>query len=98
MKVFVQVVDTNSGISQYGMIEELVKKGFEVANALGHFGVNINSVEWNSDFVHGDIKNTPRLMTGRVSGTSKVVSIVAYEDSKNSSENNIIEAAKIKNE
>lgn len=46
MKVFVQIIDKQTGISQYGMIEESISKGFEIANALGHFGVNINTVKW----------------------------------------------------
>ena len=82
MKVSVMVVDTINEITQYGTIEEPVKKGFEIANALGHFGVNINSVEWNSDFTHRDIINNPKLMTGIVTGTSKVVNVVAYENNR----------------
>ena len=45
MKVFVQIVDKQTGISQYGMIEESIQKGFEIANAIGHFGININNVK-----------------------------------------------------
>lgn len=45
MKVFVQIIDKQTGISQYGMIEKSISKGFEIANALGHFGVNINTVK-----------------------------------------------------
>ena len=55
MKVSVMIVDTVNEITQYGTIEEPIKKGFEVANALEHFGVNIKSVTWNSDFFHMDV-------------------------------------------
>lgn len=84
MKVSVMIVDTVNEITQYGTIEEPIRKGFEVANALGHFGVNINSVAWNSDFSHMDVPNKPRLMTGCVTGTSKVVNVIAYENNRES--------------
>ena len=79
MKVYVQVVNTRSCIFQAGVIEEPAKKGFEIANAIGHFGVNINSVEWSSNFVNQDLKNTPRLMTGIVTGTDVIVNVVAIQ-------------------
>lgn len=72
MKVYAQVVDTKSGISQYGMIEELVQKGFEVANALEHFGVNIHTVEW----IYEHSKNNFRVKTGEVKDTTKIVNVV----------------------
>lgn len=72
MKVFVQIIDTKLGISQHGMIEEPIQKGFEIANALGHFGVNINDVDWI--FEHS---NSIGAKIGEVRGTTKVVSIVA---------------------
>ena len=73
MKVYVMIVDTSkNGISQNGMIEESISKGFEIANALGHFGININSVTWTheEDWEHEIIK------CGYVEGTSKVVNAV----------------------
>lgn len=75
MRIFVQIVDTKSGISQHGMIEEPIQKGLEIANALGHFGVNINSVEWNYDVNH--LGHSFRTMMGNVSDTTKVVSVIA---------------------
>lgn len=72
MKVYVQIVDTRSGISQHGMIEESVQKGFEVANALEHFGVNIHTVEW----VYEHSKNNFRIKTGEVKDTTKIVNVV----------------------
>ena len=72
MKVFVQVIDTRNGISQYGMIEEPIQKGFEVANALEHFGVNINTIEW----IHEHSKNNFRTKMGEIKDTTKIVNIV----------------------
>ena len=72
MKVFVEIVDLNSGISQYGMIEEPIQKGFEIANAIGHFGVNINEVEWEN--------RTDLHSFGRVKDTTKVVSVITPTD------------------
>ena len=72
MKVYVQVIDTRSGISQNGMIEESVEKGFEIANALGHFGVDINTVNWL--FKHS---NAYIARYGEVNNTTKVVSVTA---------------------
>lgn len=64
MRVFLQVIDTKTGIYQTGMINEPVIKGKEVDNALMHFGVRYGDVEWiNENF-------------GKIEGTSKVVTIV----------------------
>ena len=65
MKVYVQVVDLNSGIYQSGMIDEPTGKGFEIQNAVGHFGVS--DVIWDSE--------TDYSKSGRVSGTSKIVNV-----------------------
>lgn len=72
MKVYIQVIDTRSGISQNGMIEEPVKSGFEIANALEHFGVNINTVEWL--FEHS---NSFIAKYGKIKETTKVVIVTA---------------------
>ena len=71
MKVFVQIIDTKSGISQNGMIEESVQKGFEVANAIGHFGVNINNVDW---LFQEDI-STSKTKVGNIIGTTKLINV-----------------------
>ena len=76
MKVFVQIVDTLSGISQTGMIEEPVVKGQEIQNALKHFGVVYGEIIWNSNFVNNDVANHPRLLTGYVEGGNKVVNVI----------------------
>lgn len=73
MKVYIQVIDTRSGISQNGMIEEPVKSGFEIANALEHFGVNINTVEWTFEHSNSFIGKF-----GHVKDTTKVVSAIAF--------------------
>ena len=71
MKVFVQVVDTLTGISQNGMIEEPVEKG-----SLKHFGISEQDVAWLcpeegfSEDINGDI------LSGRVEGTYKLLSII----------------------
>lgn len=76
MKVFVQVVDTLTGISQNGMIEEPVEKGFEIQNALKHFGISEQDVEWLyseegfSEDIDGDV------FPGRIEGTHKLLSII----------------------
>lgn len=72
MKVFLQIIDTRNGISQHGMIEEPVQKGFEVANALEHFGVNINTIEW----MYEHSKNNFRTKMGEIKDTTKIVNIV----------------------
>lgn len=48
MRVYVQVIDTFTGIYQTGMIDEKVQEGHEVENALGHFGVRYGDVEWET--------------------------------------------------
>ena len=72
MRVFVQVIDTRNGISQNGMIEEPVQRGFEVANALGHFGISITSIEWISEFSEENYRSK----FGKVKDTSKIVNII----------------------
>ena len=69
MKVFVQIVDTQSSVSQTGMIEEPIQKGMEVLNAINHFiKVNNADIEWEY--------STPTFRCGRVKETTKVVSVI----------------------
>ena len=75
-KVYVLIVDTITGISQSGMIEEPVIKGQEIQNALKHFGIVYGEITWNSDFINEDVVNHPRLLTGYVDGTNKVVNVI----------------------
>ena len=75
-KVYVLIVDTLTGISQTGMIEEPVIKGQEIENAIRHFGVIYGEVTWNSDFINEDVANHPRLLTGCVDGANKVINVI----------------------
>ena len=75
-KVYVLIVDTLTGISQTGMIEEPVKENLEIENAIKHFGVIYGEVTWNSIFINSSIANNPRLLTGYVEGGNKVVNVV----------------------
>lgn len=68
MKVFIQIVDVKTGVYQTGMIDEPIQKGFEIANAIGHFGININNVDWET--------KTNLNSFGKITGTTKVVSII----------------------
>lgn len=72
MKIYVQIVDSISKISQNGMIEEPVKEGLEISNALGHFGVGLGYVVWKSSI---DIDGTI-VKSGIVEGTSKIVNVI----------------------
>ena len=71
-KVYVLIVDTRSGISQNGMIEEPIKEGFEIDNALRHFGITRGNIEWYNQT--NDVNAS--IMSGVVSETTKVVNIV----------------------
>ena len=77
MKVYIQIVNTLNGILQTGMIEESVVKGHEIQNALKHFGTVYGEITWNSDFTNEDVANHPRLLTGCVDGTNKIINIIA---------------------
>lgn len=79
MKTFVQIVDTSNGNYQHALIDEPIKEGYEVANAVAHLVGHVK-IDWNSDFIHKDLVNTPRLMTGIISETNKVVNIICYSD------------------
>lgn len=74
--VYVQIVDTKTGISQTGMIEEPVVKGQEIQNAIKHFGVIYGEIIWNSNFINADVANNPRLLTGYVDGANKVINVI----------------------
>jgi hypothetical protein len=75
-KVYVQVVDTLTGISQTGMIEEPAKENFEIDNAIKHFGVIYGEVSWNSNFINIDVANNPRLLTGYVEEANKIINVI----------------------
>lgn len=69
MKVYITIVDTNSGQYQFGMIDEPVKAGQEISNALAHFGIRYGDVSWESKSRN----------FGKVDGTTKVVSVICTE-------------------
>ena len=70
MKVFVQIVYTRTGISQNGMIEEPIQAGYEVLNALKHFG--IDAVNWVNTYSCPEYNS----QFGIVEGTTKIVNTV----------------------
>ena len=77
MKVFVQVINIINGIYQQGMIDEPIKKGLEVANALGHFGIDINTVEWTSTDATEDYESK----FGAIKETTKIVTVTSLLNS-----------------
>ena len=70
MKVFVQVIDTRTGVYQTGMIEENVIEGKDIENALLHFGVS--DIKWKPV---NQIENANNYF-GEVTNTTKVVSVI----------------------
>ena len=77
MKVFVEVINITNGIYQQGMIDEPVKKGLEVANALGHFGIDINTIEWTSTDATEDYESK----FGAIKETTKIVTVTSLLNS-----------------
>lgn len=77
MKIFVQVINVKDGVYQQGMIDEPIKKGLEVANALGHFGIDINTVEWTST----DATENYESKFGAIKETTKVVTVTSLLNS-----------------
>lgn len=74
MKVYLQIVDAKTGIYQTGMIDEPVRKGYEIKNAIEHFGSS--EIEWQPDSKIGDIT----IKSGRIKDTSKVVAVICLKD------------------
>lgn len=77
MKIFVQVINVKDGIYQQGMIDEPIKKGLEVANALGHFGIDINTVDWTST----DATENYESKFGAIKETTKIVTVTSLLNS-----------------
>lgn len=77
MKIFVQVINVKDGIYQQGMIDEPIKKGLEVANALGHFGIDINTIEWTSTDATEDYESK----FGAIKETTKIVTVTSLLNS-----------------
>lgn len=68
MKINVQIVDKKTGIYQYGTIDEPVKNGLEIENALAYFGIQYGNIDW--EFTNDTFK------CGNIQGTSKVVVVI----------------------
>ena len=64
-EVYLQVIDTVTGIYQTGKIQESVLGEFSVQNALEHFGVSYGTVKW--------VSKVNNFMCGEIEGTTKVV-------------------------
>ena len=77
MKIFVQVINVKDGVYQQGMIDEPIKKGLEVANALGHFGIDINTIEWTST----DATESYESKFGAIKETTKIVTVTSLLNS-----------------
>ena len=77
MKVYVQVINITNGIYQQGMIDEPIKKGLEIANALGHFGIDINTIEWTSTDATEDYESK----FGAIKETTKIVTVTSLLNS-----------------
>lgn len=72
-KVYIQIVDILSGISQNGVIEEPVSEGLEIQNALAHFSVG--GVNWFNEYK----TDTYETKCGQVVDTSKIVNVVVRQ-------------------
>lgn len=77
MKVTVQVVNTMTNAVNSCTIDEPVKKGHEVDNALKHLGVSYGEVEWDENLKKSKYDNA-NIMVGIVTGTTKIITVVAY--------------------
>ena len=64
------------GIHQSGMIEEPVKEGFEVANAVKHFGIVYGEISWEEKVLENNSANSFTIMRGRVDNAYKVINVI----------------------
>lgn len=79
MKVFVQIVDTSNGNCQHALIDEPIKEGYEAANAVAHLVGHVK-IDWNKPLVLEDLKNSPNVITGVISDTNKIVTVIYYTE------------------
>ena len=79
MKTFVQIVDTSNGNYQHALIDEPIKEGYEAANAVAHL-VGHAKIDWNKPTVLEDLKHSPNIITGVISDTNKIVTVIYYSD------------------
>jgi len=75
-KVYVQIVDSLTGISQNGMIEEPVKENLEVENALKHFGIVYGEISWEEKVLENNLANSFTIMRGRVDNAYKIINVI----------------------
>lgn len=68
MKVYIQVIDRNTGIYQCGCFDEPYVGKHQLDNALAHFGVLYGNVKWGVSY-------DENVYYGNVEGTSKTVLI-----------------------
>ena len=69
-KVFIQIVDTKTGGYQFEMIQEPVKNGMEMLNALKYFG--ISNVNWTNT----NANDLWEAKVGIIEGTNKIITII----------------------
>lgn len=73
IKIAVCVVNTHTGITQSGVICEPVQPGFEIQNALAHFGVMDYSIESSVDAT-----NNIKMITGKVPDTDNYFTLIKF--------------------
>ena len=78
MKVTVQVINTTTSFISSGVIEEPVKKGHEIDNALKHFGVSYAEIKWDENLKKSSYDNAT-IMVGNIPGTSKIITVITYD-------------------
>ena len=74
MRVYVQIIDTKTGIYQHGMIDEYVEKEFEIQNAIEHFGNYFGKIKWINNYISPN--NSLVSMFGMIEETTKVITVV----------------------
>lgn len=77
MKTFVQIVDTLNGNCQHALIDEPIQEGYEAANAVAHLVGHVK-VDWNQPLILENLKNSPNIITGVISDTNKIVTVIYY--------------------
>lgn len=76
MKVFIQIVDSRTGIYQTAGIEEPIMNDKHVDNALAYFGLRHGDIEWlNSSNISLDSKSIT-LKSGKIIDTTKVINLI----------------------
>lgn len=67
-KVYIQIVDSSTGIYQTGGIQEPVSSSKEIENALLYFGIKEREVVWECTSEYCKI--------GKLEGSSKIISVI----------------------